>query len=115
MSKVLYAEDEFTNRKLLELLLQREGVECDLAPDGIAALNMFRTNKYSVVILDHYMPGMSGADVARRIRSLDKDVPLIALTSDDSQVPDLESAGFDRVFIKPLRGGDYIGAIVSYT
>ena len=37
MSKVLYAEDEYTNRKLLKILLQREGIDCDLAADGAGA------------------------------------------------------------------------------
>jgi CheY-like chemotaxis protein len=115
MSKVLYAEDEFTNRKLIEVLLQREGIDCDLAADGFAALDMFQHNDYSVVILDHYMPGLNGMEVARKIRAIDGSVPLIALTGDDSQVPDLERAGFNRVFIKPLRGDDYIGAITRYT
>jgi CheY-like chemotaxis protein len=115
MSKVLYAEDEYTNRKLLEILLQREGIDCDLAADGVSALDMFQHNTYAVVILDHYMPGLNGAEVAREIRAIDGSVPLIALTSDDSQVPVLEKAGFDRIFLKPLRGNDYIGAIASYT
>ena len=115
MSKVLYAEDEYTNRKLLELLLQKRGIECDLAEDGFSALDMFQRNHYSVVVLDHYMPGLSGAEVAREIRAIDHKIPLIALTSDDSQVPVLEEAGFDKIFIKPLRGDDYVGAIASYT
>lgn len=114
MSKVLYAEDEYTNRKYLEILLQREGIDCDLAEDGVSALDMFQRNSYSVVILDYYMPGMNGAEVAKEIRALDKSVPLIALTSDDSQVPELQNAGFDKIFIKPLRGDDYVGTIASY-
>ena len=114
MKKVLYAEDEYTNRKLLELLLNREGVVCDLAADGVIALDMFRKNHDSVVVLDQCMPGKNGDEVAREIRAADSRVPLIAITSDDSQVPLLEKAGFDRIFIKPLRGMDYIGTIISY-
>jgi CheY-like chemotaxis protein len=66
------------------------------------------------VILDQYMPGMNGSEVAKRIRKIDPAVPLIAITSDDSQVPVLEAAGFDRVFLKPLRGQDYIETILRY-
>ena len=41
MKKVLYAEDEYTNRKLIELMLAKHGVPCDLAEDGPMALEMF--------------------------------------------------------------------------
>ena len=114
MKKVLYAEDEFTNRKLLELLLQRRGIDCDLASDGAIALEMFKDNNYAVVVLDQYMPRLNGDEVAREIRAIDRSVPLIAITSDDSQVPILRDAGFDRIFIKPLHGEDYIGTIESF-
>ena len=52
MKKVLYAEDEVYNRKYLELLLRKKGINCDLAVDGVSALALFRQNSYSVVILD---------------------------------------------------------------
>lgn len=114
MSKVLYAEDEYTNRRLLEILLNREGINCDLASDGFSALDLFRKNDYSVVILDQHMPGMNGDEVARHMRAIDDSVPLIALTGDDSQVPALKDAGFDKIFLKPLRGIEYVDTIASY-
>jgi len=114
MKKVLYAEDEYSNRKLMELLLERNGVCCDLAEDGVAALDLFRRNDYSVIILDQYMPGLFGSEVAKQIRREGSDVPLIAITSDDSQVPALKEAGFDRVFLKPMRGVEYVETILSY-
>lgn len=114
MRKVLYAEDEYANRKLLEMLLEQRGVECDLAEDGVAALEMFYKNDYALVLLDHYMPGLSGGEVARRIREGGSSVPLIAITSDDSQIPALEEVGFDKVFLKPMRGPEYIHTIMSY-
>ena len=49
MKKVLYAEDDCTNRKLIELLLRRRGVHCDLAADGLTAFEMFTKNNYSLV------------------------------------------------------------------
>ncbi len=114
MKKVLYAEDEYTNRKLIELLLDKRGVQCDIAEDGLTAFEMFKQNKYALVLLDQYMPGLLGSDVARKIREEGSTVPLIAITSDDSQLPVLEEAGFNKVFIKPLRGVDYLKTIMSY-
>lgn len=114
MKKVLYAEDEYANRKLIELLLDKRGVQCDIAEDGWSAFEMFKQNEYALVLLDQYMPGLLGSEVARKIREEGSTVPLIAITSDDSQLPVLEEAGFNKVFIKPLRGVDYLKTIMSY-
>ena len=120
--RVLYAEDEYTNRKLMEYKLKREGIECDLAADGVDALKIFEkahvgTNipsTYGLVILDQYMPGLNGDELARKIRKIDEKVPLVAITSDESQITVLEEAGIDKVLIKPLRGVDYIGVIKGF-
>lgn len=112
--KVLYAEDEFTNRKLIEIRLKGIGLKCDLAQDGVTALEMSRRDAYDLIILDQYMPGMNGDAVAREIRKNDKDVPLIAITSDDGEIEKLKSAGFNEIFIKPLRGTSYLQVIQSY-
>lgn len=112
--RVLYAEDELTNRRLLELKLRTAGIECDLAYDGQSALELFRNNSYKVVILDQYMPGMNGDVLAREMRSVDKDITLIAITSDDGEIPTLRAAGFDEIFIKPLHGTGYIKTITRY-
>lgn len=114
MKKVLYAEDEYTNRKYIELMLEKEGVRCDLAEDGPTALEMFRKSDYALVLLDQFMPGMLGSEVAKKIREEGSAVPLIAITSDDGQLPLLKEAGFDRVFLKPLKGVDYLKTIMSY-
>jgi len=111
MKKALYAEDEYTNRKLLEIRLKNEGIRCDLASDGLTALEMFKAGDYGIVILDQYMPGMNGDRVAREIRKIDAEIPLVAITSDDGEATNLSNAGFNKVFIKPLQGEDYIEEI----
>ena len=112
--QVLYAEDEFTNRKLLEIHLGKSGITCDLASDGLQALQKIEENSYEVIILDQYMPGMNGDALARVIREKNKEIPLIAITSDDTEVDNLKAAGFCEVFIKPLRSKEYIDVIRHY-
>ncbi len=112
--RVLYAEDEFTNRKLLEIQLKNNGIACDLALDGGQAMDLFRQNRYDLVILDQYMPVMNGDQCAREMRKDRPDIPLIAITSDDGETDRLMAAGFDRVFIKPIRGSDYMETIKEY-
>lgn len=112
--QVLYAEDEFTNRKLLEIQLGKSGISCDLASDGTSAFQKFQENHYQVIILDQYMPGMNGDVLARRIRETNAEIPLIAITSDDAEIENLTRAGFCEVFIKPLRNKEYIEVIRKY-
>jgi CheY-like chemotaxis protein len=113
-NRVLYAEDEFTNRKLLEIQLKNNGIQCDLAEDGSEALRLFKENSYGLVILDQFMPGMNGDETGRLIRNIAPDIPLIAITSDDGEIPVLRQAGFQEIFIKPLRGKDHIDIIKKY-
>ena len=112
--KVLYGEDEFTNRKLMEIQLKNENITCDLAEDGIEAVARFKREPYDLVILDQYMPGMNGDEVARLIHELAPTVPLIAITSDDGEIEKLRNAGFLEIFIKPLRGKNHIEIIKRY-
>jgi len=112
--QVLYAEDEFTNRKLLEIQLTKNGITCDLASDGLQALSKIQTNTYDIVILDQYMPGMNGDVLASEIRKIHPHIPILAITSDDSETEHLHKSGFLEVFIKPLRGTDYIQTLRKY-
>lgn len=105
--KILYAEDEFTNRKIMEIQCQKAGVDCILVEDGRMALKRIQEEEFSVIILDQYMPGLNGDAVARSIRETNKDIPLIAITSDDSKAALLLDCGFNKVYIKPLRIPDY--------
>jgi CheY-like chemotaxis protein len=115
MSKrLLYAEDEYTNRKIMEIQCRKAGVECVLAEDGKSALEFMESNLFDLVILDLYMPGINGDALVKEARSRGISIPLIAITSDDSKVEHLLSCGFDNVYIKPLRSSDYNKIISSY-
>jgi len=114
MKKVLYAEDEFTNRKILELLCRKMNIRCILAEDGLQALELFRSESPDLVILDQYMPGFNGDIVAEKIRMEDRSVPLVAITSDDEAAGRLEHSGFDRVLVKPVKNRDYESLLNTY-
>ncbi len=111
---VLYAEDEFTNRKIVEMVCRKLNINCILAEDGLQALEMFRNQKPDLVILDQYMPGYNGDIVAEKIRMEDDSIPLIAITSDDEAVTRLESSGFNRVLVKPVKNRDYETLLNTY-
>ncbi len=111
---ILYAEDEFTNRKIMEIQCRNFGVDCTLEEDGRKALERCSREDFDLVILDQYMPGLNGDEIAKKLKKLKPDLPLVAITSDDSCVPRLKATGFDSVYVKPLRADDYRKLLETY-
>ncbi len=62
--KILYAEDEVSNRIILQIKLEKAGYICEVVENGEQAIVQFKQDNYSFVILDQHMPGMNGDLVA---------------------------------------------------
>lgn len=67
--RVLVAEDNPVNRKLLSQMLKRLGIVPDLAPDGAAAVRLAADHRYDLILMDCMMPVMDGFEAALRIRA----------------------------------------------
>ena len=81
--KILLVDDQEVNlittkSKLEKILLY---VSCDIARSGKEAINMAKQNKYQLILMDVQMPEINGIEATKKIRSYDKEVPIIALTS----------------------------------
>ncbi|WP_347157506.1 ATP-binding protein [Pontibacter chitinilyticus] len=79
--RALVIDDDAYSRTLCELILNRWGMEVYLANDGQEALQQAALVAFDVVLTDMQLPGMSGKEVARAIRKLDAQVPIMALTA----------------------------------
>ncbi|SHF47958.1 Response regulator receiver domain-containing protein, partial [Desulforamulus putei DSM 12395] len=66
--RILLVDDEERIREMIREYTSLEGYDIDEASDGIEALNLFKQQKYSLVILDVMMPKMDGWSVCREIR-----------------------------------------------
>jgi CheY-like chemotaxis protein len=104
--RVLVVDDCADTRDSLRILLRLWGHETAEAADGHAALERAATFRPDVVLLDLAMPGLSGYEVARRLRRVPglKHVRLIAATG-FGQARDLSAsraAGFDHHLVKPF-------------
>jgi two-component system response regulator RegX3 len=85
MTRILIVEDESSLSEPLAFLLGREGYEIEIAADGPAAIAEFDKNGSDLILLDLMLPGISGTEVCREIRTRSQ-VPIIMLTAKDSEV-----------------------------
>lgn len=104
--RVMVVDDLVDNRETLAELIRLWGYEVRTAPDGAAALELARTYRPEVVLLDIGMPGMNGYEVATRLRQDPRLQPLylIALTGygRSEDVERARAAGFDQHLTKPV-------------
>jgi two-component system sensor histidine kinase/response regulator len=104
-ARVLLAEDNPVNRLVATALLQVAGLSVDAAPDGFAAVDMARRQRYAMVLMDMQMPGLDGVEATRRIRRFaGAALPIIAMTANafgEDRQACLE-AGMNEFLSKPV-------------
>src|SRR5262245_29010935 len=110
-TRVLVVEDSLTQSKKLEVVLDSVGFEVVVARDGRQGLEMFRVSAFDMVLSDVMMPGLSGYDLCRAIKSepRGKGVTVMLLTSlskPQDIIRGLE-CGADNFVNKPYEG-DYL-------
>jgi two-component system copper resistance phosphate regulon response regulator CusR len=105
LSRILIAEDEARIAAFIEKGLRANGFATDIAVDGEEALRLARSGKFDLVVLDLGLPDMDGFEVLRRLRQVDRTLPVVILTARDSvrdTVAGLEG-GADDYMTKPFR------------
>jgi CheY-like chemotaxis protein len=100
-------DDNEVNLEYMRVLLEEAGHDVQTADGGMEALRILETRLVDAVFLDIQMPGMSGLELARRIRKspgsrFPADIPLIALTAFDPAELEDPEIRFDGVFNKPV-------------
>ena len=118
--RLLVADDDAINREIAASLLRHLGHQVEIVTDGREALAAVRLVTFDAVLLDLYMPGMDGIDLAKAIRALPGSVAamrLIAVTADaDANVgATVLAAGIDSVLIKPVTVERLAEALLTLT
>jgi DNA-binding response OmpR family regulator len=101
---ILLVEDEIKLARFIELELQSEGYRVTVAHDGMSGLSLVRESEPDLAILDWMMPGLTGLELCRRLRSTGIKIPVILLTAKDEvgdRVTGLD-AGADDYLVKPF-------------
>ena len=112
MTHVLIVEDEESLADPLAFLLRKEGFEATVVNDGSAALGTFDRVSPDIVLLDLMLPGMSGTEICKSLRSRSS-VPVIMVTARDSEIDKVVGLelGADDYVTKPYSARELIARI----
>ena len=120
MGRVLVVDDNHTNRRVAELILQTIGVEVASAEDGAQAVDAFLTNEFDAILMDMMMPVMDGATATRAIRDIESvqvrpHTPIIMLTANSlpQHVEASLAAGADVHLAKPITASALFEALAK--
>jgi signal transduction histidine kinase/ActR/RegA family two-component response regulator len=107
--RILAAEDNLTNQRVLQALLAPLGVELVMVGDGRAAVEAWRTQDFDLILMDIQMPGMGGVAAALEIRAEEQrsgrqPIPIVALSANamSHQVEEYMAAGMTGYVAKPI-------------
>ena len=108
--KILYAEDNPINQQVTQLHLKLIGCKCDIANNGKEAVEMYKYNKYDLILMDMLMPELDGIEATIEIREYEKNnkitnpVYIVAVTAnvnyEDKQ--ECTKAGMNDFISKPF-------------
>jgi len=117
---ILVAEDDETNQKVIRQQLELLGYAVELASDGRAALESWRTGTYAMLLTDLHMPVMDGYALAAQIRREEggtRRLPIVALTANAlrSEILRTQAAGMDAHLTKPVPLATLLATIERWT
>lgn len=117
--RILLAEDNLTNRKVITNLLEKFGHTVTAVGNGRQAVAAFRSDGYNLVLLDVQMPGLDGHEAVTRIRHMEGQshhTPVIALSghSSEMEIQQCISSGMDDCLSKPVRPQELFNAVEEW-
>lgn len=107
--RILLAEDNRVNQFITEAMLLDWGFKVDVADNGLEAVEMIKRSDYDLVLMDIQMPGMSGSEATKAIRSMEdtkkSKVPIIALTANTTKNAQRKfiAEGMNDCLVKPFK------------
>ena len=118
--KVLLAEDDSISRALVEAICHKNGWDISIAGNGFETFEMYKKEKYDVVLMDGRMPEMDGFEATSRIREFEKKsgrrVPIMAITAYalEGDREKFIAAGVDDYITKPIESDEiFTGKILE--
>jgi two-component system cell cycle response regulator DivK len=116
--RILYVEDNFQNKRLVNKILSARGFEVLEADDGLTGVEMASKALPDLILMDISLPGIDGVEATQRIKAYQgtANIPIIALTA-NAMRGDRErfiAAGCDDYLPKPISTSDLLNLINTY-
>ena len=112
---ILFVDDNSDIRDLVQHLLQAAGFRVSTAESAADVLQLVRGERFDALVLDYWMPEVTGIDLCRRIRTFDQSTPILicsgAITQKDKEAAVL--AGAQGYMAKPFHAADLIRELRS--
>ncbi len=110
--KILVVEDEPSIQETLAYNLERQGYAVEIAGDGLLGLEMARTSRPDLIVLDVMLPGMDGFEVCRILRQ-EMNTPILMLTARDDEIDRVVGLeiGADDYLVKPFSMRELIARV----
>ncbi|HLV38169.1 ATP-binding protein [Xanthomarina sp.] len=106
---ILVVEDNKINQMITKKILNKMKLNCDVVDNGEDAVEIVKHKDYHVILMDIHMPGISGLEATRIIRTFNKDITIFALTAVtlEDKMHEFDEAGFDDIISKPFKQEDF--------
>lgn len=115
--RILFVEDHFLNQIATKrvLTMWSDFVSVDIADNGKIGLEKFEANDYEIILMDLQMPVMNGFESAARIRTIDSEIPMIALSANTNkdEGDKVLAVGMNDYLAKPYNPEDLKGKIMT--
>ena len=107
--KILIVEDNKINQMITKKILTKMNLKCDIVDNGEDAVELIKNNNYNIILMDIHMPGISGIEATKIIRSFDKKLTIFALTAVtiEDKMHEFEEAGFTDIIPKPFKQEEF--------
>ena len=111
--RILCTEDDADTRELIDLVLTQSGYEVVCSASTVQAIELARTQKFDLYLVDNWMPGFSGTQLTEELRQFDLKTPVL-FYSGAAYETDREAArlsGAQGYLVKPADGNQLIGEV----
>ncbi|OHD09800.1 MAG: hypothetical protein A2086_12765 [Spirochaetes bacterium GWD1_27_9] len=110
-TKILIAEDNIVNQKILSHILGKAGYDSVVVSDGIEVLEVLQKENFDLIIMDIQMPKMNGIETAKIIRKNNISIPIIALSGTIIEKTQFNDFGIDKYLTKPINKNELFETI----
>ncbi|HBQ61407.1 MAG TPA: hybrid sensor histidine kinase/response regulator, partial [Balneolaceae bacterium] len=119
--KILLAEDNVVNQKVMQRFLERWNVDMTVVEDGVEVMEAMSQNNFDLILMDLQMPNMDGYEASEQIRKMDdpykRNIPIIALTAAALKEvrEQVYAAGMNDFVTKPFNPSDLEEKLYNHT